>query len=174
MNMMVRAAAISAATAVGAADGAVLPVDDAALVEMEKALFEHREVINELDPEILRFEQLGRSELKCMHEEKPELTSEECWERAKTLPAFVEMERLIELQAPHWDAADAIVERMMGMPATTPEGRAAKLWVLLGHVLPAEWRESDEAAEYEVRYTRNFLIELVGGEPGKLLRDQFA
>ena len=40
--------------------------------------------------------------------------------------------------------------------------------------LPDEWREVDDNADYGVLQARQLLIELVGGEPGAQLRDQFA
>jgi hypothetical protein len=41
-------------------------------------------------------------------------------------------------------------------------------------LLPDHWRAADEKADYGILETRQLLIELVGGEPGEQLRDQFA
>ncbi len=46
--------------------------------------------------------------------------------------------------------------------------------MLLGCVLGDEWRGTDEETEYPERMARTMLIEFVGGEPGAMLRDQFA
>jgi hypothetical protein len=51
--------------------------------------------------------------------------------------------------------------------------RRAKVLVAL-RLLPDEWRDVDEKADYGIRKAREFLIEFIGGEPGEQLRDQFA
>ena len=68
---------------------------------------------------------------------------------------------------------DALVEQMWAIPALTPEGRRAKVLVAL-RLLPDDWRAVDKSADYGVRETRQLLIELVGGDAGAQLRDQFA
>ena len=68
---------------------------------------------------------------------------------------------------------DALVKQMFAIPAHTAEGRRAKVSVLLGCILGDD-RHVDGQTEYAVRMGRNLLIELVGGEPGEMLRDQFA
>lgn len=60
------------------------------------------------------------------------------------------------------------------MTAHTPDGRRAKVEVLLTCIMPSDWRESDDDADYEIEQARKLLIEFVGGEPGKQLQDQFA
>ena len=60
------------------------------------------------------------------------------------------------------------------MTAHTPEGRRAKVEVLLTCIMPSDWRKSDDDADYEIEEARKLLIEFVGGEPGKRLQDQFA
>jgi hypothetical protein len=66
-----------------------------------------------------------------------------------------------------------LVREMWSTPAQTPEGRRAKVLVAL-RLLPGGWREVDEHTEYPERMARDLLIEFVGGEPGKMLRKQFA
>jgi hypothetical protein len=44
----------------------------------------------------------------------------------------------------------------------------------LNYIMPSDWRESDNDADYEIEQARKLLIEFVGGEPGKRLHDQFA
>jgi hypothetical protein len=65
-----------------------------------------------------------------------------------------------------------LVKQTWAIPAQTPEGRRAKVLVAL-RLLPDRWRVVDEEADYGIRETRQLLIELVGGEPGKMLREQF-
>jgi len=48
----------------------------------------------------------------------------------------------------------------------------AKVVVAL-NLLPSNWRVVDEDADYGIRETRQLLIDLIGGEPGEQLRDQF-
>jgi hypothetical protein len=58
--------------------------------------------------------------------------------------------------------------------AQTPEGRRAKVLVLLGYVMEAdEWRTVYDSP-FDVTRARDLLIEFVRGEPSEQLRDQFA
>jgi hypothetical protein len=52
--------------------------------------------------------------------------------------------------------------------------KRSKLAVLLGYVMPDDWRYADEETDYGIREARDLLIEFVGGEPAAQLRDQFA
>jgi len=81
---------------------------------------------------------------------------------------------LLQLQTSHHAAADKLVERMWAIPSQTSEGKRAKVIVLLGYIMTADWREVWEEADYGIRETRDLLIEFVGGEPGQQLRDQFS
>ena len=49
----------------------------------------------------------------------------------------------------------------------------AKVLVAL-RLLPDHWRRVDEHTDDPILLARNLLCELVGGEPGAQLRDQFA
>ncbi|MGZ5874034.1 MAG: hypothetical protein ACXWKP_18190 [Bradyrhizobium sp.] len=69
---------------------------------------------------------------------------------------------------------DALVEEMFATPAHTAEGRRAKVTALLGCILGHEWRRTDDKTEYPQQMARKLLIEFVGGEPGEMLRGQFA
>ncbi len=84
----------------------------------------------------------------------------------------IEHERLERLQEAHFVKMSAIVKQMWATPALTPEGRRAKVFVAL-RMLPGNWRELDEKADYGILETRQLLIEFIGGEPGAQLRDQF-
>jgi hypothetical protein len=67
-----------------------------------------------------------------------------------------------------------LVEQMWAIKARTPEGRRAKVIVLLGYVMEDdEWRRAWDL-DFDVTRARDLLIEFVGGEPSEQLRDQFA
>ena len=40
--------------------------------------------------------------------------------------------------------------------------------------MPADWRDDDKRADYDIKKARNFMIELIGGEEAEQLREQFA
>jgi hypothetical protein len=45
----------------------------------------------------------------------------------------------------------------------------------LAFFMPGEWSEaSDIDADCDIEYARRLMIEMIGGEPGEQLRDQFA
>jgi hypothetical protein len=67
-----------------------------------------------------------------------------------------------------------LITQMFAMPAQTAEGRRAKVAVLLGCILGDDWRGRDEETEWPELTARNLLIEFIGGEPGEMLRGQFA
>jgi hypothetical protein len=69
---------------------------------------------------------------------------------------------------------EALIAEMFATPAHTPEGRRAKVMVLLGCISTDDWRSIDEHTDYPILMARKLLIEFVGGEPGEQLRDQFA
>jgi hypothetical protein len=70
---------------------------------------------------------------------------------------------------------DVLIKQMFAIPAHTADGRRAKVTVLFTCIMPSEWRtETDKDADYEIEMARKLLIEFIGGEPGKMLRDQFA
>jgi hypothetical protein len=103
------------------------------------------------------------------------LTPEERWKLTTDIPECAEHQRLSNLQEPHYREMDKLVAQMWSTPAHTPEGRQAKVWVLLGCILRGDgWRETDDRMDYEKQRARDLLIEFVGGEPGASLRNQFA
>jgi hypothetical protein len=69
---------------------------------------------------------------------------------------------------------DDLIKQMFAMPAHTAEGRRAKVTVLLGVILGDDWNRVDEETDYPELMARKLLIEFIGGEPGEMLRDQFA
>jgi hypothetical protein len=72
------------------------------------------------------------------------------------------------------EAADDLVKQMWEIKAQTPEGRRAKVLVLLGYVMEDdEWRRVF-SEPFDVTRARDLMIEFVGGEPAAQLRDQFS
>ncbi len=69
---------------------------------------------------------------------------------------------------------DDLIKQMFAMPAHTAEGHRAKVTVLLGVILGDDWNRVDEETDYPELMARKLLIEYIGGEPGEMLRDQFA
>jgi len=92
------------------------------------------------------------------------------------MPEFEECMRLRGLQEREREAADGLVKQMWEIEAQTPEGRRAKLIVLLGYVMENdEWRDAKQpGVTFDVTLARDLMIELVGGEPGAQLQAQFA
>ena len=78
------------------------------------------------------------------------------------------------LQEPFYFRMEALIKQMWATAAHTAEDRRAKATVLLGCIMGVEWRRRDEETEYREGLARNLLIDLVGGEPGEMLRGQFA
>ena len=69
---------------------------------------------------------------------------------------------------------DALVREMFALPAQTAEGRRAKVTVLLGRILGDDWRRVGAKTDRPELMARNLLIEMIGGEPSKMLAGQFA
>ena len=65
------------------------------------------------------------------------------------------------------EAQDALIKQILSAPA-------GEVLCLLNCIMPDEWREDDERADYDIKQARNFMIELIGGEEAEQLRDQFA
>ncbi len=66
-------------------------------------------------------------------------------------------------------------ELVQAAAARTPEGRRAKLQVLLRFVLPDDWNRADEYIDWHVRHlARALMFEMVGGEPEARIRDQYS
>ncbi len=178
--------AIAAASAVsaGALAAAAMPPaqDDRKLLELEEKIFHEWREACAFDPEIIRLGNLWTAESDRLYKEAllrevqtgVYLTPQERWEIVTNLPDCIEHSRLCELQEPFIRRQDALIEEMFAMPAHTPEGRRAKVQVLLVCVMGNDWSGVDEETEYPERMARNLLIEFIGGEPGAMLRDQFS
>jgi hypothetical protein len=170
------AAAASAAVAVVATKAAVaMPQDDSELVRLEEQIFEQYEGAAQYDDEILRLSAIWTPEsirrLESM--DGGNLSQKERWKLATDFPECEAHNRLCKRQDPFYRRMDALIKQMFAMPAHTAEGRRAKVSVLLGCIMTDDWRGPDKETDYEIEMTRKLLIEFIGGEPGKMLRDQF-
>jgi hypothetical protein len=169
------------ATAVMAARPALAsPPDDSALLKLEEQIFEQYWAATAYDDEIIRLSEIWTAESKRLYaasldaEGNSSLTPQERWDIVTKLPECVEHDRLCRLHDPHQSKMSALIDEMWAMPAHTPEGRRAKVQVLLACILGDEWTAIDERTGDDELMARNLLIEFVGGEPGAQLRDQFA
>jgi hypothetical protein len=168
----------AAALTVGSAAVAVtrkadaLPTDDSALLKREDQIFEQYEAATAYDDEIIRLSNIWQDESRRLFEEST-LPPAEQWALVKQMPEAMEHTRLSGLQDPIYAKMDALIKEMFATPAHTPEGRRAKVTVLLVCILGNDWRGVDEETDYPELMARRLLIEFIGGEPGEQLRDQF-
>ncbi|MBB4375627.1 hypothetical protein [Bradyrhizobium sp. SBR1B] len=153
---------------------------DATLLALEERIFQHKQAAEAFEPEMDRLDAIMKEKYRRLYDEAWAAgtvteTHDRRLEQLSGMPEHVEQCRLCELQDAHWRTVDELVGQMWNIPAQTPEGRRSKLSVLLGCILGEEWRHPDEddRTSYEVLRARSLLIELVGGEPSKQLRDQF-
>jgi hypothetical protein len=176
----------SAAAAPAVALDPAAPDADAELLDLEERIFEHHAAAKEYNTEIERLDAIVRSEARRLYDEALAaevrkgcyLMPDERWSGVSsvvsTMPESRECERLIELQDAHWNALDRLQQKMWAIPAHTPEGRRAKVLVLLGAVSGEEWQHTDDRTEFSVLQARNLLIEFIGGDPGEQMREQFS
>jgi hypothetical protein len=152
--------------------------DDGRLLEAVDRIFKLRDVIDEFDPEIRRLQEIWSEEMLRLYKAsltgECTLSKEEQLAAVKAMPECIEHTRLVKLQRPHRDAQDALIEQVMSTPALTPKGKMEKFFVLLNFIMPADWRDDDKRADYDIKKARNFMIELIGGEEAEQLREQFA
>jgi hypothetical protein len=152
---------------------------DALLLDLESRIFERKEALDGLG---LLADPLDDICCKENHRLHDAFEASRTWptfdERkviVEAMPEFKECMRLRELQEREREVADDLVKQMWAIEAQTPEGRRAKLLVLLGYVMESnEWREVWEDGTFDVVRARDLMIEFVGGEPAKQLRDQFS
>jgi hypothetical protein len=152
--------------------------DDATLLEMEKEIFQLREKIHAFDPETARLQNIWSDEMIRLHQASLtgdcKLSKEERSAAVAAMPEAIEHSRLVAEQRPFRERSDELVEQMWSTPARTPEGRRAKLLVLLGHIMVDDWRADNREVDWEIKMARDLMIEFVGGEAAAQLRDQFA
>ncbi len=89
------------------------------------------------------------------------------------MPEAIECGRLEDLQSAHYEKMDALIKEMWATPSHTPEGRRAKVLVLLVCILGHGWTAVEQQTDYREQMARAMMIEFIGGEPGAELRDQF-
>jgi hypothetical protein len=172
----------TAALAAGSKATASMQPDDSALLKLEEQILEQYEAAHARDDEIYRVFEIWSDEVKRLDREaivdllqgRSALTRNERWELVKAMPESKEHSRLVGLGEPFFTRMDALIKQMFAIPAHTADGRRAKAAVLLTCIMPSEWSETDKDADYDIEMARKLLIEFVGGEPAKMLRDQFA
>lgn len=176
----------AAAVAGGAAIGAALPLPGAAvdatsrILTLEKQIFEAYDAAKAYDEDINRCMTIWRDELLRLDAEARShgvlLAASELMSSVNDgcTAAIAEQNRLTALQDPHYARMDQLVKEMWATPARTSDERRAKVEVLLICIMRDDWRDHDQAADYDIRMARKLLIEFVGGEPADILADQFA
>jgi hypothetical protein len=158
------------------------PQDDRRLLELEEQIFEQYEGACAFDAEIMRLSEIWTAESRRLYEESLSkemetgtyLTPQARWALVTDMPECREHSRLTKLQDPFYKRMDALVKVMFATPAHTAEGRRAKATVLLGCIMGDDWRRPDAQTDYPEMMARKLLIEFIGGEPGEVLRAQFA
>ena len=150
---------------------------DGRLLEIENEIFELKEKIEAFNPEIARLQNIWSDEMCRLYEAnltgECTLSKEEVSAAVAAMPEAIEHARLVKLQRPFQERADELTSQMWSTPARTPEGRRAKLLVLLGHVMADDWSKGG-GVDWDIKMARDLMIEFVGGEPANQLRDQFA
>jgi hypothetical protein len=182
-------AAAASAVSVGALAAVAMPVqqassisDDSALVKLEEQIFEQYEGATAYDAGIIRLSEIWTTESHRLYKEALSreikagsyLSPDERWALVTDMPESREHTRLVELQEPFYARMDALVKQMFATPAHTAEGRRAKATVLLCVIMSNDWQRTDDETEYPERMARDLLLEFIGGEPGEMLRGQFA
>jgi hypothetical protein len=169
-----------ATTVMAARPALASPPDDSALLALEEQIFEQYWAANAHNDEIIRLSGIWTAESRRLYaasldaEGNSSLTPQQRWDIVTALPESIEHNRLCRLQDPFYARMDTLIKEMEATPAHTPEGRRAKVLVLLVCILGEEWTGIDQQTDYPTLMARNLLIEFVGGEPGKMLREQFA
>jgi hypothetical protein len=153
--------------------------NDAELLELEEKIFDLIHAIDEFNPELSRLQEIWVNESKRLYEAaltgESRLSPSERSAIVSAMPECIEHTRLCNLQHPMDEEAARLAKQMWDIPATTPEGRRAKFFVLLAYFMPREWSEaSNKDADCDIEYARRFMIEMVGGECAQQLREQFA
>jgi hypothetical protein len=182
-------AAAASAVSAGALAAAAMPPaalaasqDDSALVKLEEQIFEQYQGATAYDAEILRLSKIWTTESCRLYKEALSrevqtgtyLTDRERWDLVGETPESKEHSRLCRLQDPFLARMDALIKQMWATPAHTAEGRRAKAAVLIGCIMGPDWQQVDKETDYPEKMARSLLLELIGGEPGEALRDQFA
>jgi hypothetical protein len=172
--------ALATSQPIAAASAPAARLNESTLLKLEEQIFEQYEGATAFDDEIIRLSEIWTTESNRLYyasldaEGNCPLGPQERWNLVTDMPACVEHSRLCKLQEPFYARMDALVKEMFATPAHTAEGRRAKVTVLLGCILGNDWRGVDAETDYPELMARKLLIEFIGGEPGEMLRDQFA
>jgi hypothetical protein len=168
--------AVATSQPIAAASAPAAQMNDSTLLKLEEQIFEQYEGAAQYDDEMYRLALIWHTESARRLEaaEGSCLSQDERWKLATDMPECREHDRLAKLQDPFYERMDALVKEMFATPAHSAEGRRAKATVLLGCILGGNWRRTDDEMDYTEMMARRLLIEFVGGEPGEMLRDQFA
>jgi hypothetical protein len=70
----------------------------------------------------------------------------------------------------HADRMAELIEQMWSIPAKTEAADRPEAWVAIS----LDWRDPDEQVGWRVKTTRRLLADLVGGDAGRNMREQFA
>jgi hypothetical protein len=178
----VSASAMAAAVVPHSAAPDFFVADDSALLKLEEEIFEQYWGAAQYNAEIVRLAEIWTTESKRLYDEALAkeaqagvyLTARERWAVVTDLPECKEYDRLCQLQGAFFGRMEALIEEMFATPAPTAEGRRAKVMVLLSCIMGDEWCRVDDETDYRQLMARRLLIEFVGGDPGEMLRDQFA
>jgi hypothetical protein len=146
--------------------------DDGVLLKLEEQIFEVHHAAESSNDEIKRLQGIFHAEANRLLG-RSDLTERQHRELVDAMPECRECERLINISDAHWSRIFDLVDEMWATPAQTEAGRKAKVAVLLGVLMGREWTLVDEDTDYRVLRGRQLLIEFIGGEPAKQLRDQF-
>jgi hypothetical protein len=153
--------------------------DDSKLLLLEEQIFKADEIERENDEEIYRLFAIWNPEYLRLHAELDAgtlaMTREEICSRVGQIPEAQEHTRLCMLKHANFCKKARLLDQMDATPARTPEGRRAKLLVLLNFYVEDDWRNrDDDVYDGNIVAVRNLLIEFVGGEPAAQLHAQFA
>jgi hypothetical protein len=174
--------ALATSQPIAAASAPAAQLNESTLLKLEEQIFEQYQGATAYDDEIIRLAEIWHAESKRLYEESLSrevqagtyLTPQQRWALVTDTPEHREHDRIVTLQEPFYERMDALVKQIFATPAHTAEGRRAKATVLLGVILGNGWRGVDAETDYPEMMARRLLIEFVGGEPGEMLRDQFA
>ena len=163
------------ACAVAAIPGAIAkPADDAALLDLERQIFEQYEAAAVYDDEIKKQAKIWTAAHHRLYEESElpgGLSHKEMYDAVAAMPSCIEHSRLCRLQDPFMMKMDSLVKQMFATPAHTADGRRAKVAVLIGCIMGFDWQKPE--MDYPEGMARALLLEFVGGKPAEELREQF-
>jgi hypothetical protein len=149
--------------------------DDSELLKLEEEIFaawraaeDHDEAIALYDARLAEYERL-------LQEEKTQgrfISAKERWTLVNSAPEVERLTREVALSHEYRARMNGLIDQMLAIPAHTEAGRHAKVSVVLVCVL--DWRDHDDLASRQTVIARQLFADLVGGEAGRNMREQFA